>query len=128
MSSPTRHEADPTHSFAKYVLASRMAKGITLPKKRQKVTLMVDSTTYRKVRTAVDQMPGISVSDLVSDLLAAVIDELGPRFIEMAQAKNHTERLQMLDKLYADLSGAQALEYARTYARLQAAREQEAEE
>jgi hypothetical protein len=122
--------ADASERF--HVLFSRMAGGRPpdpgIKSKRQKVTLMLDSRVYRKVRTAVDQVKGVSVSDLVSDLLGAVIDELAPVFVRMAQAKNHTERLQIIDEFYADVSGAQALEYARTYTVLMADREREDEE
>jgi hypothetical protein len=96
--------------------------------KRQKVTLMLDSRTYRKVRGLVQPVRGLSVSDIVSDLLAAVVDEIGPVLVRMTQAKNHTERLQILDEFYAEASGAQALEYARTYTALMAAREREDDE
>jgi len=89
---------------------------------------MLDSRVYRKVRGLVDPVKGISVSDIVSDLLGAVVDELAPVFLQMAQAKNHTERLQIIDDFYARSSGAQALEYARTYTALMSAREQEDDE
>jgi hypothetical protein len=114
------------------VLMSRMRTGRPpdpgIKGRRQKVTLMLDSRVYRKVRGAVDQVKGVSVSDLVSDLLGAVVDELAPVFLRMAQAKNHTERLQILDEFFAEASGAQALEYARTYTALMAAREKEDDE
>jgi len=96
--------------------------------KRQKVTLMLDSRVYRKVRGLVDPVKGISVSDIVSDLLGAVVDQIGPVLLRMAQAKNHTERLQIIDEYYAEASGQQALEYARTYTALMAGREQEDDE
>jgi hypothetical protein len=38
------------------------------------VTLNIDTKAYRKVRELVDQAPGVSVSDLVSELLLAVVD------------------------------------------------------
>jgi hypothetical protein len=123
----------PRRAVPLHVLISRMHAGGRPPdpgikSKRQKVTLMLDSRVYRKVRALVDPVKGISVSDIVSDLLAAVIDELGPLFTRMVAAKNHTERLQLLDEFYAEASGAQALEYARTYTALMAAREREDEE
>lgn len=86
---------------------------------------MLDTRVYRKVRALIDPVKGVSVSDIVSDLLAAVVDELAPVLLRMGQAKNHTERLQILDEFYANSSGAQALEYARTYSALMAGREQE---
>ena len=86
---------------------------------------MLDSRVYRKVRTLVQPVKGVSVSDIVSDLLAAVVDDIGPVLLRMTQAKNHTERLQILDEFYAQASGQQALAYARTYTELMAGREQE---
>jgi hypothetical protein len=91
--------------------------------KRQKVTLMIDSKAYRRVRDLVDQAPGLSVSDLVSELLPAFIDQVGPMVLEVAKAKNHTERLAVLERLYAEQTGQLALEFARTYHEVRSAME-----
>ena len=83
--------------------------------KRQKVTLNIDTKAYKAVRELVDQAPGLSVSDLVSELLLFVVDDIGPMVIEIANAKNHTERVAILERQYAEQSGQLALEFARTY-------------
>jgi hypothetical protein len=93
--------------------------------KRQKVTLNIDTKAYRKVRELVDKAPGVSVSDLVSELLLAVVDEIAPLVLELASAKNHTARLAILERQFQQQAGQHALEFARTYAIAQAQGEEE---
>jgi hypothetical protein len=91
--------------------------------KRQKVTLNIDTRAYRAVREVVDQAPGLSVSDLVSELLLAVVDEMKPVIEALVKAKNHTERIALIESYYAEQSGQLALEFARTYSALLAVKE-----
>ncbi len=37
------------------------------------------------------------MSDLVSELLLAVVDQVAPMVFELAKAKNHTERMLILE-------------------------------
>ena len=83
--------------------------------KRQKVTLMIDTKAYKAVRELVDKAPGLSVSDLVSELLLAVVEDIAPMILEVARAKNHTERVAIIERQYAEQSGQLALQFARTY-------------
>jgi hypothetical protein len=89
--------------------------------KRQKVTLNVDTKAYRAIRVVVDKLPGVSVSDVVSELLLAVSDDLVPLAERIAAAKNHTQRLAVLEEHYKNTSGQYALEFVRAYAAVEAA-------
>lgn len=106
-----------------------MTRKITVPRKgkRQKVTLMIDSQVYRKVRKVVDQVPAVSVSDLVSELLDAVIEDMAPLIVELLNAKNHTQRVAILERQYAHQSGQLALEFARNYHELLSSIEEDEE-
>lgn len=82
--------------------------------RRRKVTLNLDVEPYETVQALIKQVPGVSVSDIVSDMLRMLSDRFIPVVQQMAEA-GPRERLQMLERLYGDLSGQQALEFARTY-------------
>ncbi len=111
------------------VLLLRMPRRGPVPfkSKRQKVTLNIDTKAYRKVRELVDQAPGVSVSDLVSELLLAVVDQVAPMVLELAKAKNHTERMLILECQYAEQVGQMAIQFTRTYAQVLAQGEEEPE-
>ncbi len=83
-------------------------------RRRKKVTLNLDAEPYETVQALIRQIPGISVSDLVSDALQMIADRFVPLIDQMA-AVGPRERLQLLEQLYGQLSGQQALEFARTY-------------
>lgn len=82
--------------------------------RRKKVTLYLDAEPYDQMRDLLKQARGFSVSDLVSDMLRTMAEEFVPMINQMLDASPR-ERLKLIEKLYGELSGQSALEFARTY-------------
>lgn len=66
-----------------------------------RANLYLDRDVYERAQDLVERLPGLSVSEMVSDLLKSAIEPL-EQLLEMAESGNKDAQAEMMSRLLAD--------------------------